>query len=149
MAVYTYEIDLFSYWLQADKDGQSRHHYYFLDFTGGIKPYLLTEMNNNMGALTKVAYRSSIQYYLEDENDLQLDGKQPYHFLFRPFSELRSLTKFRKANLPLSITIDTGIGMEEKESLEALDGLTSSIVKYFRISMIQAYTTNNPSMKWI
>ncbi len=23
MAVYTYEIDLFSYWLQADKDGQS------------------------------------------------------------------------------------------------------------------------------
>lgn len=51
----------------ADKTGASRYHYHFLDFTGGIKPYLLAEMNNNMGAVTKVRYCSSIEYYLEDE----------------------------------------------------------------------------------
>lgn len=42
---------------------------YFLDFTGGNKPYLLQEMNNNMGSITRVQYTSSINYYLEDEKD--------------------------------------------------------------------------------
>lgn len=51
----------------ADNNGLAEYHYHFLDFTGGTKPYLLTEMNNNMGALTKVAYSSSIQNYLKDE----------------------------------------------------------------------------------
>ena len=30
-------------------------HYFFLDLTGGVKPYLLTEMRNNLGAVTKWA----------------------------------------------------------------------------------------------
>jgi RHS repeat-associated protein len=46
----------------------SEDHYFFLDLTGGTKPYLLNEMKNNMGAVTKVAYAPSTKYYLEDEN---------------------------------------------------------------------------------
>ncbi len=38
-----------------------------LDFCGGSKPYLLTEMNNNLGAITRVQYSSSTKYFLEDE----------------------------------------------------------------------------------
>jgi len=51
----------------ADVRQLGRSHMYFLDFTGGVKPYLLTEMDNHMGSVTRVGYRSSIQFYLEDE----------------------------------------------------------------------------------
>lgn len=40
---------------------------FFLDFTGRNKPYLLQEMNNNMGSITRVEYGSSVQHFLRDE----------------------------------------------------------------------------------
>ena len=40
---------------------------FFLDFTAGNKPYLLEEMNNNMGCLTRIKYGSSVYHYLRDE----------------------------------------------------------------------------------
>ncbi len=39
----------------------------FLDITGGRKPYLLHEMNNHMGAITRVQYEPSTRFYLEDQ----------------------------------------------------------------------------------
>ncbi|ASC73436.1 Mono(ADP-ribosyl)transferase SpvB [Halomicronema hongdechloris C2206] len=51
----------------ADVRQLGRSHMYFLNFTGGVKPYLLNEMDNHMGSLTRVGYRSSIEFYLEDE----------------------------------------------------------------------------------
>ena len=38
----------------------------FLDLTGGGKPYLLTSMDNHMGAQTEVAYASSTKFLLAD-----------------------------------------------------------------------------------
>ena len=38
----------------ADFEGMARQGMYFLDFTGGTKPYLLSEMDNHMGAVTRV-----------------------------------------------------------------------------------------------
>jgi RHS repeat-associated protein len=43
--------------------------YYFLDFTGGLKPALLDSMDNNTGALTRVSYAPSTRFYLDDEPD--------------------------------------------------------------------------------
>ncbi|MDP3558337.1 MAG: SpvB/TcaC N-terminal domain-containing protein [Bacteroidota bacterium] len=40
---------------------------YFLDFTKGNKPYVMQQMNNNMGSLTRVVYGSSVYHYLKDE----------------------------------------------------------------------------------
>ncbi|MDY7094928.1 MAG: SpvB/TcaC N-terminal domain-containing protein [Acidobacteriota bacterium] len=40
---------------------------YFLDFTGGVKPYLLTAMNNHSGAVTRVEYQPSTRSYLADQ----------------------------------------------------------------------------------
>jgi RHS repeat-associated protein len=37
-----------------------------LDFCGGEKPYLLTEMRNNIGARTRVRYAPSTKFYLQD-----------------------------------------------------------------------------------
>lgn len=40
---------------------------FFIDFTKGNKPYVLEQMNNNMGSLTRVEYGSSVYHYLRDE----------------------------------------------------------------------------------
>ncbi|WP_152546748.1 SpvB/TcaC N-terminal domain-containing protein [Amycolatopsis orientalis] len=49
--------------------GPGRTHLRFLDFSGGVKPHLLEEMDNNLGATTKVTYRPSSQEYLRDQAD--------------------------------------------------------------------------------
>lgn len=41
----------------------------FLDFTGGVKPHLLTGTDNSLGAVTRVTYRPSTQEYLRDDAD--------------------------------------------------------------------------------
>ena len=46
---------------------QPQGNYKALDFCGGIKPYVLTEMSNNMGATTRVKYAPSTKYFLEDQ----------------------------------------------------------------------------------
>lgn len=51
----------------ADMLYRGRPQWYFLDLTGGIKPYLLAQMDNNMGSLTRVEYKSSTHYYLKDQ----------------------------------------------------------------------------------
>lgn len=48
---------------------QAESNYKVLDFCGGKKPYLLTEMCNNMGATTRVQYASSTKFYLEDKKN--------------------------------------------------------------------------------
>jgi RHS repeat-associated protein len=47
--------------------GTARDSLLYLDLIGGRKPYLLTEMNNHRGALTRVAYESSMRFYMEDQ----------------------------------------------------------------------------------
>ncbi len=50
----------------SDGSYGGRNRMYFLDLTGGVKPYVLTEMDNNMGAVTRVKYESSTVHYLRD-----------------------------------------------------------------------------------
>jgi RHS repeat-associated protein len=50
----------------SDKVEPGRPNYFFLDLTGGVKPYLLRGMHNNLGAETRVEYRPSTQFYLDD-----------------------------------------------------------------------------------
>ena len=45
---------------------QPEGNYKALDFCGGVKPYILNEMSNNMGATTRVSYAPSTRYFLED-----------------------------------------------------------------------------------
>ncbi|MCG8460543.1 MAG: FG-GAP-like repeat-containing protein, partial [Holophagales bacterium] len=51
----------------ADARLANRDHYFFLDLTGGTKPYLMHGIDNNIGALTRVEYAPSTRFYLEDE----------------------------------------------------------------------------------
>ena len=47
-------------------DDRSLAHEY-VDFTGGVKPHLLAEVDNNMGATTCLHYSPSTKFYLADE----------------------------------------------------------------------------------
>jgi RHS repeat-associated protein len=64
----------------SDANGQSRINMFFLDFTGGIKPYLLNEMDNHMGAITRVGYAPSTRFCLEDEKLPTTRWKTPLPF---------------------------------------------------------------------
>jgi len=64
----------------TDSGAPERNTMFFLDFTGGSKPYLLHEMDNHMGALTRVGYAPSTQFYLTDEQQLKTRWKTPLPF---------------------------------------------------------------------
>src|SRR5262249_32546131 len=51
----------------ADATDLSRADTFFLDFTGGTKPYLLNRVDNHIGAVTRVTYTSSTAFRLRDE----------------------------------------------------------------------------------
>ena len=51
----------------ADVDTSSRSRTFFLDLTGGVKPYLLRQADNRLGAVTRMEYVPSTRFYLEDE----------------------------------------------------------------------------------
>jgi RHS repeat-associated protein len=53
----------------SDAGGTARDHMFFLDLTGGTKPYVMHEMNNHLGAITRVEYAPSTRYYRDDERD--------------------------------------------------------------------------------
>ena len=57
-----------------------RPRMYFLDFTGATKPYLINEMDNHIGALTRVAYASSTSFYLQDQQALATQWQTPLPF---------------------------------------------------------------------
>jgi RHS repeat-associated protein len=55
----------------TDYRGLGRSNYWFLDLAGGIKPYVLTEMTNNLGVTTRAEYSTSTQEYLKDLKDFR------------------------------------------------------------------------------
>jgi len=50
-----------------DASEHPEKNYKLLDFCGGNKPNLLIEMDNNMGATTRVQFAPSTKFYLEDK----------------------------------------------------------------------------------
>ncbi|MBI3053968.1 MAG: VCBS repeat-containing protein, partial [Betaproteobacteria bacterium] len=50
----------------AGANNAVRQRMRYLDLAGNIKPYLLDQMSNNLGATTKVKYVSSTKFFLED-----------------------------------------------------------------------------------
>ncbi|MCZ4123095.1 SpvB/TcaC N-terminal domain-containing protein [Streptomyces sp. H39-S7] len=61
-------------------DGSGRAHLRFLDFAGGVKPHLLTSMDNHLGATTRVTYTPSTQEYLRDQGSPATRWRTPLPF---------------------------------------------------------------------
>src|SRR5215218_8254733 len=83
----------------ADANGLSRKNMFFLDFTGGTKPYLLCEMNNHMGAVTKVGYAPSTRFFLGDEKRPETRWKTPLPFPVQVVSRVEVIDEISKGKL--------------------------------------------------
>ncbi len=83
----------------ADATGLNRPNLFFLDFTGGVKPYLLSEMDNHMGSLTRVGYASSIRFYLDDEQHLATRWKTYLPFPVQVVDKVEAIDQISQGKL--------------------------------------------------
>jgi hypothetical protein len=83
----------------TDANGLSRRNMFFLDFTGGIKPYLLGEMDNHMGAVTKVGYLPSTRFYLDDQKRRDIRWKTPLPFPVQVVSRVEVIDEISRGKL--------------------------------------------------
>lgn len=119
-----------------DANGLSRDHFFFLDFTGGLKPYLLHEMDNHIGAVTKIEYAPSIRFYLADQRLPATRWKTTLPFPVHVVSRVEVIDQFSRGKLTTEYTYHhgywdgaerefRGFGMVEQrdtESFEAYSG---------------------------
>lgn len=82
-----------------DFGGPSRQSMSFLDFTGGVKPYLLNEMDNHIGAVTRVGYASSTNFYVEDQKKLATRWITPLPFPVQVVAKVEVIDYFSKGKL--------------------------------------------------
>ena len=57
-----------------------RYQMFFLDLTVGVKPYLLSAMNNHTGGVTRIEYAPSTRFYLADLSNPKTRWKTPLPF---------------------------------------------------------------------
>jgi glycosyltransferase TcdB-like subunit of Tc toxin len=120
-----------------DANGVSRGHLFFLDFTGGLKPYLLHEMDNHIGAVTKVEYAPSIRFYLEDQRRPATQWKTTLPFPVHVVSRVEVIGHFSKGKLTTEYQYHhgywdgaerefRGFGMVEQRDTESFETYESS-----------------------
>ena len=74
-----------------DHDSLSRDRMFFLDLTGGNKPYLLQEIDNHLGAITRVGYVSSTHHYLRDQRQAATRWKTTLPFPVQVVSRVEAI----------------------------------------------------------
>jgi RHS repeat-associated protein len=83
----------------ADFNGLSRQHMFFLDFTGGTKPYLLNEMDNHIGAVTRVKYAPSTRFYVADQQKPETRWKTPLPFPVQVVARVEAIDELSNGKL--------------------------------------------------
>ncbi len=74
-------------------------NFMFLDFTGGDKPYLLNEMNNHLGAVTRVHYQPSTHFYIEDEKQIATRWRTPLPFPVQVVAKVEVVDEISRGRL--------------------------------------------------
>ena len=70
---------------------------FFLDFTSGVKPYQLNEMDNHLGAITKVDYEPSTHFYLEDRKNPKTRWRKTLPFPVQVVAKVEVIDTISKA----------------------------------------------------
>ncbi|NOU13041.1 MAG: hypothetical protein HOO92_03590 [Methylococcaceae bacterium] len=83
----------------ADAIGLHRPTMFFLDFSGGVKPYVLSEMDNHLGSLTRVGYASSVKFYLEDQQRSATRWKTPLPFPVQVVAKVEVIDQISQGKL--------------------------------------------------
>jgi RHS repeat-associated protein len=74
-------------------------HMFFLDLTGGTKPYLLNQMNNHMGSTTQVTYKPSTWFFLEGEKKPETRWITPLPFPVQVVARVETSDQFSGGRL--------------------------------------------------
>ncbi len=112
--------------------GQGRPFMFFLDFTGGAKPYLLHEMDNHLGATTRVGYKPSTYFYLADQQNPKTRWKTHLPFPVQVVAQVEVIDYFSGGKLTTEYRYHhgywdgaerefRGFGMVEQLDTEAFD----------------------------
>lgn len=115
----------------GDARADGRHQAFFLDFTGGTKPYLLTEMNNHSGAVTTVTYEPSTRSRKRD-TQAGLNWQATLPFPVQVVSRVRQLDQISGGTLTTEYRYHhgywdgterefRGFGMVERFDTETID----------------------------
>jgi RHS repeat-associated protein len=75
------------------------NNFQFLDLTGGLKPYLLEQMNNHMGAVTRVQYALSTKFYLADVGKPETRWKTPLPFPIQVVERVEVIDEISRGKL--------------------------------------------------
>ena len=102
-----------------DAGGLTRECMFFLDFTGGLKPYLLNEMNNHIGAVTRVHYAPSTHFYLADQKNIETRWKTPLPFPVQVVARVEVIDEISRASALLNIGITMVTGMVQNVNFAA------------------------------
>jgi RHS repeat-associated protein len=83
----------------SNANGNGQANYFFLDFTGGIKPYLLNRMDNHIGATTNVTYKPSTWFYLQDDERPETRWITPLPFPVQVVASVTVTDEFSQGTL--------------------------------------------------
>lgn len=121
----------------SDATGLSRHRLMFLDFTGRVKPYVLNEMDNHMGAVTRVEYKPSTHYFLEDQRKPVTRWRTPLPFPVQVVARVEVIDEISQGKLTTEYRYHhgywdgaerefRGFGMVEQRDTESFDDYNSA-----------------------
>jgi hypothetical protein len=128
-------------------------HYRFLDFTNGTKPYLLDQVDNHRGAVTRVRYAPTTDFYLADATKPETRWKTPLPFPVQVVAAVEVVDQVSRGKLSTRYRYHhgywdgaerefRGFGMVEQLDTESFDrfnssGLPGTEARFDRVSRAQ------------
>ncbi|SHF57127.1 RHS repeat-associated core domain-containing protein [Fodinibius roseus] len=147
----------------GNAQGTGRDHLFFLDFTGGTKPYLLDEMDNNLGAITRVRYASSTRFYREDQQQPETRWKTTLPFPVQVVSQVEVIDELSGGKLTSEYRYHhgywdgeerefRGFGLVEQMDTEVFDdynrsGMHGEHVDFNRVGAEEPQQFSPPTLK--
>ena len=92
---------------------------WYLEFTGGVKPYLLSEIDNHIGAITRLSYASSTSFRLQDDLSWRPRGRPRCRSRSRCWPAPRASTPSPAAGSPPATATTTATGTASTTSSAA------------------------------
>jgi len=128
----------------SDVTSSAKGNMRFLDFTGGQKPCLLNQIDNNIGAETHIEYRSSTKDYLRDSKDPRMHWKTSLPFPVQVVAKVEVIDHVSKGRLTTGYSYHhgywdgaerefRGFGMVEQFDTETFEDFNTRTLSTFEL----------------
>jgi len=127
-----------------------RQQYLFLDLTGKVKPYVLNQMDNQMGAVTRVAYAPSTHYYVADAQRPATRWQTPLPFPVQVVSHVEVLDRISGGKMTTEYSYHHGYwdgGEREFRGFGRVDQRDTEIFERYNSSGLHAEADQSPLVR--